>query len=225
MRKILIFFLLLLMTSAHAQVIKNHLDLFLGAQFGGPLPSKSIDSSSGNPLLSPQIGARLNIQIFQKSKLSFGISISQKGASYQQHLKRDTLIDIGLGVVPSFYTANVVGEMKLLYIDVPVDFCYAISQKQSIALGVASSILISGYDRGTVSVSAGYGGFADFKEPFNNYSSIRGIDFGGRFFYKFQFSKLFFTSIEVYRSFKGLYKNNENNLYHTHMSILFGFSF
>jgi len=210
---------------AEAQLRKNAYDLYFGGQFGGPIPSQTNDSASGKPLLSPKIGGRLSFQISKKSKLAIGFSLSQKGASYQQVVKHDTLVDVGYGLVPTFYIAKVVGEMKLLYLDIPFDISYSVSQKQTIAVGIASSFLVSGFDRGTVSVNVGYGGFADFNEDFNNYSTINAFDFGVHFFYKFQFYKRVFASIDAYRSLRGLYKSNDSNLYHTHAALVIGYSF
>ncbi len=214
--------------SLNAQVRKTKFDLFIGAQYGGPLPSKTIDSASGTPLLSPQIGGRTFLEMSKISSISLGIAFSQKGANYSQKYKRDTLVDVGFGLVPTFYTANVVGQIKLLYLDVPIDYCYKISEKQTIAFGINSSFLLSGFDKGTVSINGGYGGyggFADLNQEFDNFSTIQKFDFGGHFFYKYLFYKNFFTSIDVYRSFRGLYKSSDNNLFHTHATLAFGYSF
>lgn len=225
MKVFLAFIFVCLFFVVQAQLKNSEYNFYFGGQFGGPIPSQINDSASGKPMFSPKIGGRFSFSISKKLKLAIGFSLSQKGASYQQVLKHDTLVDVGYGLVPTFYIAKVVGEMKLLYLDIPIDLSYAISQKQSIAIGFASSFLLSGSDKGTVSVNVGYGGFADFNEDFNNYSTINPFDFGVHFFYKYQFYKRFFASIDAYRSLRGLYKSNDSNLYHTHAALVFGYSF
>lgn len=222
------FFSLLLLSQfilVDAQTCNEQYNLFIGGQYGGPLPKEMNDSASGKPLFSPKIGSQFSFKTSQKTRLAFGFSISQKGAEYQQVTKRDTLVDVGFGFVPTFYAANVVGEMKLWYVDFPIDFCYFISQKQAIGIGINPAFLISGHDKGEVAIHVGYGGFADFAQQFNNYSAIQKVDFGAHLMYRYQFYKHLFTSIEVYRSLRGLYKNSDNNLYHTHVSINLGYCF
>ncbi len=204
---------------------KQGVDIFLGGQYGGPIPSKMKDSTSGNALFSPKIGYRFFCHLSKKIAISSGFSFSKKGASYEQSLKKDTIVDIGFGVIPTFYTATVKGKMELWYLDMPINLGFVLSNKQWVGIGFNTSFLISGFDKGVVDVNVGYGGFADFSEKFNNYSNIQKIDFGANFMYKYQFLKQFFASIEVYRSFVGLYKNQKDNLYHTHASLTFGFSF
>ena len=132
---------------------------------------------------------------------------------------------LGIGTVPSFYTAKVGGDMKLHYIDLPISMGYHISKRQSIALGIYTSFLFNGYDKGKIFVQAGYGSFADQELSYNNYNLINQQDFGLNFKYFFNFYENFHIIFSASRSTRGLYSNNtSNNLFHTSASLSFCYS-
>lgn len=196
-----------------------------GSIFGGPLPKENIEKTTGKPLISPYGGFAFRKYLHQNLFIQLDITYAIKGASYYTEYTNDTLIDIGIGIVPSFYTAKVGGNMKLHYIDLPISFGYRISKKQSISFGIYTSLLFNGYDKGKIFVQAGYGSFADQEIAYNNYSLINHQDFGLNFKYNFNFYKNFHLTFNASRSTRGLYSNNiSNNLYHTNASLSFCYS-
>ncbi len=196
-----------------------------GSIFGGPLPQNNIQNSEGKALISPYGGFAFRKNIKHNFYVQFDVAYSLKGASYYTEYTRDTLIDIGIGIVPSFYTAKVGGSMKLHYIDLPITLGYKISKKQSISLGVYTSFLFNGYDKGKIFIQAGYGSFADQEIIYNNYSIINHQDFGLNFKYNINFYQNFHLIFSASRSTRGLYSNNpSNNLFHTNASLSFCYS-
>lgn len=217
-KSITILYILFLYFSASAQEIEY--GFYSGAIFGGPLPAKTIENSSGKPLIAPFAGFSLRKKLNDKFYVQADLAYAIKGASYAQEYSRDTLIDIGIGIVPSFYNAKIGGEMKLHYLDLPISFGYQISEKQMISLGFYTSFLFAGYDKTNVFIQAGYGDFKDFEENLNNYYNIHKQDFGLSLKYGRHLFNDFFALISISRSTRGLYSNfSENNLYHTNLSL------
>ncbi len=193
---------------------------YSGAMFGGPLPEKNIENSTGKPLVAPFAGFSFRKNLNKKIYFQADLAYALKGASYAQEYSRDTLIDIGIGVVPSFYNAKIGGQMKLHYLDLPVSIGYEISEKQMVSFGFYTSFLFAGYDKTNVFIQAGYGDFADFEETVNNFHNINAQDFGLSLKYGRHLFNDFFALISVNRSTRSLYSNSsENNLYHTNISL------
>lgn len=193
---------------------------YSGAIFGGPLPAQTIENSTGKPLIAPYAGFSLRKKMNDKLYVQADLAYAIKGASYTQEYSRDTLIDIGIGIVPSFYNAKIGGNMKLHYLDLPISFGYQISEKQMVSLGFYTSFLFAGYDKTNVFIQAGYGNFKDFEEKVNNYPNINAQDFGLSLKYGRHFFNDFFGLISINRSTRGLYSNSSvNNLYHTNVSL------
>ncbi len=222
--KYLIFYLFLFTTLfLHSQ---NTDYLFYGgAIYGGPLPKQTMEKSSGVPLLSSFAGFGFRKYLKNDYYIQFDLCYSIKGASYSSEYSHDTLIDIGIGIVPSFYTAKIGGKMQLHYIDLPITFGKKISKNQNISIGFYTAFLFKGFDKGNVFIQAGYGDFADFEQQYNNFSLINKQDFGFNIKYSLNFYENLFVAVNASRSTRGLYSNNpSNNLFHTNASISFGYA-
>lgn len=217
-KSIIIFYILFYYFFVSAQELEFW--FYSGAILGGPLPAKTIENSSGKPLIAPYAGFSLKKKLNDKFYVQADLAYALKGASYAQEYSRDTMIDIGVGVVPTFYNAKIGGDMKLHYLDLPISFGYQISEKQMISLGFYTSFLFAGYDKTNVFIQAGYGDFKDFEEVVNNYDNINAQDFGLSLKYGRHLFNDFFGLISINRSTRGLYSNFiENNLYHTNVSL------
>jgi hypothetical protein len=195
---------------------------YSGAILGGPLPQKTIENSEGRPMIAPFAGFSLRKELKNNFYFQADLAYAMKGAFYSQEYTRDTLIDIGIGIVPSFYSAKIGGQIKLHYLDLPISLGYKISERHSFSLGFYTSFLFAGYDKTNIFIQAGYGDFADFEKKIDNFNSINKQDFGIMMKYtRYLFCDLYgvFT---INRSTRSLYTNaSDNNLLHTNFSIAF----
>lgn len=173
--------LYLVLASFNAGITQN-VSIGLGMNYGGPLPTETIDSSDGKPLVGLMAGAAISIPI--NDRLSFYPSIyySFRGIEYSQSFTTDTLIEVEINettaVVPSFYTAHVNGAMRLHYFDINLLLMYRI-KKFKLMFGPYFSLLFTGKDAGNVRVVIGHGGFFDdFEDEYNNFSAIRKVEPG-----------------------------------------------
>jgi hypothetical protein len=153
-----------------------------GVNFGGPLPTETVENSEGKPILGTNIGVSYSIPLSKRFSFNPALYYSLHGVDYSQNFTRDTLITVVInnqsGQVPSFYTAYITGGMRLHYIDIPLLVTYRIGKSQ-IMFGPYVSVLVGGKDAGKVRVVIGTGGFLeDFHDEFNNFNAIRKVEQG-----------------------------------------------
>lgn len=207
-----------------------------GFNIGGPIPEKISDSSSGKPIPGIHVGFSYTYKFSDRFWLTPEIYYAYKGVDYGQSFTRDTLVPITLfGVpaeVPSFYTVNVNGSIRLHSIDIPLLFSYRIG-KFKFCLGPYFSFVFGGKDTGNVRVVVGEGGFFDdYTETYNNIKNIRVFESGIIAGFNVPIYKRFFTELKVTRSFTGLYKsdapnrgNGSNKMFNTYLFLSLGYSF
>lgn len=207
------------------------IDLSAGINYGGPLPTETLDSASGKTLLGAIAGISFSYPINERFSFIPGIYYSFHGLDYSQILTRDTLITIDYngttGQVPSYYTAYVEGKMRLHYIEIPLLIGYRIWNFQ-MTFGPYISVLFAGKDSGNVKVVVGTGGiFDDYYEDFNNYPAIRKMEQGIMLGSKIPIYKNLGLEMKFSRSFFTLYnleKLPENNqeivkMYNTYVQL------
>ena len=153
-----------------------------GINYGGPLPTEVVDSTSGKPLPGLTAGASYWVKINERFSFAPGLYFSYRGLDYSQSFTRDTLFTVDIngnsGEVPSFYTAYVEGSMRLYYLDIPLLVSVRIKKFQMM-VGPYFSLLVGGRDSGNVRVVIGSGGFFDdYTDVFNNYAVIRDLEHG-----------------------------------------------
>jgi hypothetical protein len=222
MKSGLIFTLIYIITnlSLYSQNQNLEFGFYSGAILGGPIPQKTLENSQGKPLVAPFAGFSIKKDLKNNFYFQADLAYAMKGASYSQEYSKDTLIDIGIGVVPSFYTAKIGGHMKLHYLDLPISLGYNISEKHSLSLGFYTSFLFAGYDKTNIFIQAGYGDFADFEQKVNNFSSINKQDFGITMKYTRHLFCDLYGVFTFSRSTRSLYTNtSDNNLLHTNLSM------
>ena len=194
-------------------------EIYLGAgiNYGGPIPTETIDSTSGSPLVGAVANISYSIPLGDRFSFIPGLQYSFRGMNYSQIFTRDTLITIDFngtsGQVPSYYTAYVSGQTRLHYIDIPLLFGYRVWKIQFL-LGPYASILLAGSDGGDIHVVVGTGGvFDDYYEDFDNYPAIRKAEMGVMFGSNTPIYKNLGLEIKVTRSFFTLYNLDklENN--------------
>ena len=180
-----------------------------GINYGGPIPTETIDSASGSPLVGAFANLSYSIPIGERFSFVPGLQYSFRGMDYGQVFTRDTMITIDFngtsGQVPSYYTAYVDGKMRLHYIDIPLLIGYRIWKIQML-LGPYVSFLLAGRDGGNVEVVIGSGGvFEDYYEEFNNYPALRKAEIGLMLGTNAPIYKNLGIEVKVTRSFCTLY--------------------
>jgi len=231
--KQLLVFILIFSVAKYSQ--GQDIEIMAGLNYGGPLPTYAMDSTSGSPV--PGFLGGISFQIKISGKLSFRpeICYSFRGVDYSQQYKKDTLVSIVInnvsGKVPSFYTANIDGGMRLHYIDVPLLLAFKI-KKTTLLFGPYLSFLIAAKDEGSVRVVIGEGGFYDdYIENYENSSIIRKLEQGFILGIHSPVYKRISIETKFSRSFFSLYKpgslpdngKGENKLYNTflHFSVCY----
>jgi hypothetical protein len=210
---------------------------FAGMNYGGPIPEKSVEGSSGIPIPGINTGSGFELKLSEKFSLNPELYLSFKGVEYSSSYTKDTMVQITImgvpGVVPSYYTAFVTGKMNFHYLEMPIFLSFH-TKRSEIMFGPFVSQRISGKDDGSVRVMIGDGGFYDdYILDFNNNASIHKTDFGFMFgSITPLFSGIFFE-LRVSRSIRSVYKkgffksngNEENRLFNTYLHLSLGYRF
>jgi hypothetical protein len=180
-----------------------------GINYGGPIPTETIDSTSGKPLIGFTAGISYSIPLSERFSFQPQLYYSYRGMDYSQSYTRDTLFTVIIngnsGEVPSFYTAYIDGSMRLHYIDIPLLVTYRILKFQ-LMFGPYISVLLGGRDSGDVRVVIGSGGFFDdYTEAYSNYAVIRKLEQGFMVGSTAPIYKNLSIEIKASRSFTTLY--------------------
>jgi hypothetical protein len=178
--------------------------------YGGPIPTETIDSSSAKIIAGITAGASYSIPLTTRLSFSPALYYSFHGLDYSQSFTRDTLVTVVFnnvtGTVPSYYTAYVNGGMRLHYADIHLLLSYSIWKTQ-VMIGPYFSVKVAGKDDGTVRIVIGNGGFFEDKtENFSNFGAIRTIEQGFMFGSRMQIYKRLSIDFRVSRSLFTLYK-------------------
>lgn len=207
-----------------------------GLNFGGPIPEKISENSTGKPVIGMHLGFSYVYKLSDKFSLTPEIYYAFKGVDYGQSFTKDTLVPITIlgvpGEVPSFYTADVNGSMRLHSIDIPLLFSYNIG-KVRFSLGPYFSFLVGGKDKGNVRVVLGEGGFYDdYTEAYDNSKNIRILETGIMGGINVLIYKGLFAEMRFSRSLTTLYKSDapsrgegSNKMYNTFVQFSLGYSF
>ena len=153
-----------------------------GILYGGPIPTKSNPDFSGSPIFGPFIGLYTDYIATPAIHIQTALNLSLKGINIGGHYVRDTMVEVNMGgqigTVPTFYTADIIGSMNLLYLDLPVFFTYEISGRSYIFAGGQASLLIGGEYTTDAHVVVGEGGFYDdVNKHFDMYNDVTRLDF------------------------------------------------
>jgi hypothetical protein len=202
---------LICLAYSHAQEI----DIGAGINYGGPIPTETLDSTSGSPLLGAIANVSFSFPLGERFSFVPGLQYAFRGMDYGQIYTRDTMITIEYngtsGQVPSYYTAYVAGQMRLHYIDIPLLVGYRFWKIQML-LGPYVSFLVGGKDAGDVEVVIGTGGvFDDHYEEFNNYPALRKAEIGFMLGSSAPIYKNLGIEVKVTRSFCTLYDLDKLN--------------
>ena len=204
-----LFLILFIILSGSGSGFSQSFSIGAGLNYGGPIPTEVVDSTSGKPLIGITAGLTYSIPINDRFSFSPALYYSFHGLDYSQSFTRDTLFTLDIngttGQVPSYYTAYVNGAMRLHYIDIPLLISYRIYKFQML-FGPYISVLMMGKDDGNVRVVIGSGGFFDdYTEVFDNFSVIRKVEQGIILGSRAHVYKNLSFEVKVSRSFFSLY--------------------
>lgn len=217
---------------------KHKFSGFIGTNYGGPIPTKTIENSTGKPDFGILFGLSFTYIINSKLALNTDFLYSNKKVNYATNYRKDTLIPQQINnttyYLNSFYKAYINGEMNLHYIENHYSISYKILKNTDLSIGFYISKLIGGFDKGEVQVIIGEGGFlGDYFENFDNINNINQFDFGFNIGIKTYWYKKFYSEFRMNRSIKTLYSNDifsnrglqKNKMYHTYAFFLIGIAF
>ena len=194
-------------------VSAQEINIGAGISVGGPIPTETIDSTSGKALVGAVANISFSFPIGERFSFIPGLQYSFRSLDYGQIYTRDTMITIDIngsgGQVPSYYTVYIEGKMRLHYIEIPLLVGYRFWKIQ-LLFGPYASILLGGYDTGDIKVVIGSGGvFEDHYEEFDNYPAIRNAEMGIMLGTNAPIYKNLGIEIKVTRSFFTLYNLDE----------------
>ncbi|MFH1050185.1 MAG: porin family protein [bacterium] len=209
--------LCLLLFSSIVFAEENTMDFDFGVKagliYGGPIPTIFLENLTFTPLLGPHFGVYCNYKVNDRITLQPEISISLKGANYDTFYRRDTIVETEIdgvtGLVPTFYTAMIKGDMALFYIDIPVFLNYKISEKFDLSAAAQISYLIGGKNDINARVIVGEGGFYDdLKKYYDNYGFLNSLDFAFCLGASYLLSERFSITAYGTRAITPLYKDS-----------------
>ncbi|MBN2683064.1 MAG: PorT family protein [Bacteroidales bacterium] len=228
-------FLILILVLFSGSLFSQKYEIRGGISYGGPLPVEMKDSSSGAPGLGMHLSSFRVFELNEKWTIKTGIGITQKRVEYGQLFSKDTLVQLPDDediLIPTYYKALVLGEMNLHYLDIFLLAKYKSGKWLNLSFGTYLSYLFAGYDKGTVEVIIGEGGFFDkYEEKFNNFHKIRKMDLGISLGSDFPLTKNLSLGFQINRSLLNLYTKNsapDNSmeapkLYHTYVNLFLGY--
>lgn len=229
----ILFFSLITINKSICQ--QDYFSVYSGICYGGPIPTKIINNSSGKALSGLTFGFSFNYKTGNKITLKTDLQYTNKRVSYNTYFRKDTLIPQQINnstyYLNSFYNAYVNGEMNLHYIENHYSVTYQIFKKTQLYSGLYLSLLCGGYDKGQVQVVIGEGGFlGDYFEKFDNINNINKLDYGLNFGIKSYLYKNIYSEFKISRSIKTLYSKDifsnrdfeKNYMYHTYAFFLIG---
>jgi hypothetical protein len=190
-------------------------------------------------MLGPMAGFSVNYQLKEKWRLSGGLGYAMKGASYWQDMRRDTMMPLEIlpGVtdtVPTYYIAEVEGQMRLHYLEIPVSIQYVFGPHSWLTAGIYGGVLLAGKDVGTSQIQIGDGTlFPDTTLVFDNFPEMNRLDLGFSLGGGYAFESGLFIEMKAQRSIRGVYRKGflssqglvEIPLYHTQFCMSLGWRF
>lgn len=214
-----------------------NLGLQAGANYGGPIGM--VDSAEGKPLAAYEFGVFSSIKLAEKWSFKPHLYYTLKGAGYWQKYTRDTIVEIEIqgvkGEIPTFYSAEVKGNIKAHYLEMPLMISYQTKRNFFVETGPYISYLLTSRDKGHLHLDIGEDGFLSDDRDFDYTEAIHQMEYGLGLSGGYQFPFGMSLYIKGTRSLRRLYKTShfesqgqaEVKLYNTIVSfglkyVLFG---
>lgn len=163
----------------------------------GALIAPIEEGSSGQPQLGPLVGITANFPFNEKAGIEGVLQYVRSGVKFQSSLpKQDTMWTISVSgmdfLIPATYKAEVDGQMRIDYVDLPLSFYYHLGKRMRISSGPRVAYLLNKKFEGTSDVIVGDTGvFDQFTEEFEESTLLHNFDLGWTLGGQYQlFSKL-----------------------------------
>lgn len=198
------------------------LGLLGGINYGGPIGK--VDSAEGSPITRFEAGIYSQIKLAEKWFFKPSLYYTQKGAGYSQSYTRDTIVEIEIqgvkGEIPTFYQANVNGNVLAHYMELPLVVSYKNKRGFFTDFGPYISLLLASRDQGDLRLDIGEDGFITDESSFEYTDAINPIDYGVTLGGGYQFNFGLGIYIKGSRSFRKLYKTSHfENLQQTEVKL------
>ena len=195
------------------QALFSQIYFGIGTNYGGAMPTQITENSSAKIFPGAYVSFGKNIKITDKIKFIPQISTDFRWFNYYASQKKDTVVLTNISGmpanIPTYYTANITGKVRLVGFYIEIPFMYSFSDKMAITTGIYSSYNAYMSDDVDINVKIGEGGLLpDVDSSYNNKNNINifeaGINIGG----KYSINDKYVISIEAYRSLSRFYKKN-----------------
>jgi hypothetical protein len=228
-----VFFWFLLSSISYSGIFfSDNNGLKTGVIFGGPLPSKWSEEFNGYPKFGIKVGFFLDYEINESLSIISEMNIAYKGVDFTAFLERDTIVEVEMmgekGNIPTYFTADIDGEMEFFYIDIPILVKYDLFGMMTLLGGVQLSVLAGGDYSGKAHVIVGEGGFYDdIIEEFDNFNQLNRFDMALCLGGEHRITEDFRLSILATRSLLPLMRGESynskyidtGNMYNTYVSL------
>ncbi len=228
--KLIILFLILFNCTAISDELTYN--IYIGGVYGGPIPTKIRDGFGGKAMLAPTIGLSITKPINDWLELNARTVLSYKGVDFWGNYSKDTVVKTTIGsvtgYVPTEYTVNINGEIRILYFELPIFVGIKTSEMSTFFVGFQVGLPLTGGNPTEIRIRIGEGGFfEDSLYNTNDFSAFNKIDFAAIIGSKYQITENLGIGFTATRSFTPLYRrspnridNEEIKLYNTHFSVL-----
>ena len=210
--RIKILHLALCLSIARFTYAQTQLNVGIGFNYGGPVPTKMDTLSKGIPLPGLYTGFSYIVPISKKIWFAPDISYSFRHFKYKSIQKKDTLVDVEITgkyvTVPTYFTAQINGYMITHHFEIKTPIHWKLADKLSIGLGPYTSWIFTGIDCNTINVQIGEGSLIDNVEQNNKgFEGINPFELGMIFSCTYQIDNKFSLQMDCTRSLTSFYKN------------------
>lgn len=152
------------------------------------------ENSAAQPVIAPSLGLVAYQGISPKFSVQMEARYCLTGVHFQQQIfDRDTLWTEEIGgleyQIPATYSADVDGQIKLHYLDLPMQLIYHFSPRLSTGFGPRFALLFKGKFKGTGDIVIGEEYiFAETTEDFDESENLHLFDFGLTASWQYKFS-------------------------------------
>ncbi|MDD2635475.1 MAG: outer membrane beta-barrel protein [Bacteroidales bacterium] len=185
--------------------LHSQVDINVGFNAGGAIPSESVESSSASILPGAYLGFTKDIKLGEKIYLAPEISFEFKHFGYSSIQKKDTVVVSQVaGImanIPTYYTANVTGKSRFITLNADIPFGISIGKKAAVLFGVYGNYKLYKSDQINVHVQIGEGGLIpDVDSSNNNAEQINNFEGGLMLGGKYSINENLSLNFNVYRA-------------------------
>ena len=184
-----------------------------GTNIGGAVPMEKTEGSTAVIYPGAFLSFGNTIRISDRLSFTPQINFDLRRFDYFATQKKDTIVETvvlgNIANVPTYYQANIHGQIRLLGINAELPFAYRIGKKLEFAFGIYGTAYPFKSDEITINVKIGEGGLLpDIDSTYNNKEKINNFDAGLMIGGSFQANERLSFFITAHRSLTRFYKMN-----------------